>query len=85
MKMVSQNKIKQNTASAEELKNCTVFEDSIACGNYEIDIHNPEGTGTNLYYFKSGEYYTIPYRSLVPKEYDNLLVAGRCSWDRLFS
>lgn len=68
----------EHILTAEELKNCTVFEDSIACGNYEIDIHNPEGTGTNLYYFKSGEYYTIPYRSIVPKEYDNLLVAGRC-------
>jgi len=68
----------EHILTVEELKACTMFEDSIACGNYEIDIHNPEGTGTSLYYFKSGEYYTIPYRSLVPKEYDNLLVAGRC-------
>ncbi|MBP5779930.1 MAG: FAD-dependent oxidoreductase [Clostridia bacterium] len=43
-----------------------------------MDIHNPEGTGTTLYYFNGGEYYKIPYRSLLPKEYDNLLVAGRC-------
>ena len=64
--------------TAEELKACTQFEDGIAVGNYEIDIHNPSGTGTFLYYFKPGEKYTIPYRSLVPKEYTNLLVAGRC-------
>lgn len=63
--------------TAEELKNCTPFSDSIALGNYEIDIHNPEGTGTELYYFKEGEYYRIPYRCLLPKEYDNMLVAGR--------
>jgi len=62
----------------EELKNLTVFEDSIALGNYDIDIHNPAGTGTSHYYFKPGEFYTIPYRSLLPKEYVNLLVAGRC-------
>ena len=54
------------------------FEDSIAACCYEIDIHNPEGTGTTLYYFPEGKYYTIPYRSLIPKNADNLLVAGRC-------
>jgi len=62
----------------EELKNLTDFEDSIALGNYDIDIHNPAGSGTSHYYFKNGDYYKIPYRSLLPKEYDNLLVAGRC-------
>ena len=28
--------------------------------------------------FLSDIYYKIPYRSLLPKEYDNMLVAGRC-------
>ena len=64
--------------TVDELKALTVFDDSIALGNYDVDIHNPEGTGTSHYYFKDGEFYTIPYRSLLPKEYDNLLVAGRC-------
>ena len=54
------------------------FKDTIALGNYDIDIHNPEGAGTSHYYFKDGQYYKIPYRALLPKEYDNLLVAGRC-------
>ena len=26
--------------------NCTKSEDSVALGNYDIDIHNPKGTGT---------------------------------------
>ena len=64
--------------TADEIKNCVLFEDTIALGNYEIDIHNPTGTGTQLYYFDEDEYYCIPYRSLQPKEYDNMLVAGRC-------
>ncbi len=68
----------EHILTEEELKNCTKFEDGIALGNYDIDIHNPAGTGTSHYYFKPGEYYSIPYRSLLPKEYDNLLVAGRC-------
>ena len=64
--------------TAEELKDCTRFEDSIALGNYDIDIHNPEGAGTSHYYFAPGDYYTIPYRSLLPVEFDNLLTGGRC-------
>lgn len=68
----------EHLLNEEELKNCTVFPDAIAAGNYDIDIHNPEGSGTSHYYFPDGEYYTIPYRSLIPKGVNNLLVAGRC-------
>ena len=64
--------------TAEDLVSCTMFEDSIALGNYDIDIHNPAGTGTSHRYFENGEFYSIPYRSLLSKEFDNLLVAGRC-------
>ena len=64
--------------TGEDLISCKRFEDSIAAGNYDIDIHNPEGSGTSHHYFPDGQYYTIPYRSLVPKNVDNLLVAGRC-------
>ena len=58
----------------------TKFEDAVAAGNYDIDIHNPEGSGTSHYYFPAGTWYTIPYRALTPKGPDaaNLLVAGRC-------
>ena len=62
----------------QDCKNCVKFEDAIAACNYEIDIHNPEGTGTSHYFFPRGAYYTIPYRCLIPKGVDNLLVAGRC-------
>ena len=56
----------------------TKFSDSIAACNYDIDIHNPEGSGTSHYFFPEGEYYTIPYRCLIPKTVSNMLVAGRC-------
>lgn len=62
----------------EDCRACIKFDDAIAACNYDIDIHNPEGSGTSHYYFAPGEYYTIPYRSLIPRGADNLLVAGRC-------
>ncbi|HIT84520.1 MAG TPA: FAD-dependent oxidoreductase [Candidatus Ornithomonoglobus intestinigallinarum] len=66
------------TLTTEDLKACVKFDDGIAACNYDIDIHDPAGSGTSHYYFKEGTYYTIPYRCLVPKKADNLLVAGRC-------
>ena len=64
--------------TGKELVALTPFEDSIACGNYDIDIHNPAGTGTSHHYIPQGKYYQIPYRSLVPADCSNLLIAGRC-------
>lgn len=64
--------------TGQDLLQMKRFDDTIALGNYDIDIHNPEGTGTSHHYFSSGEYYNIPYRCLIPKGFDNLLVAGRC-------
>ncbi|MDD6735930.1 MAG: FAD-dependent oxidoreductase [Clostridiales bacterium] len=64
--------------TADELFNFVDFEDTIALGNYPIDIHNPAGKGTTIIHIEDNKYYRIPYRSLLPKEYDNMLVAGRC-------
>ena len=64
--------------NAEDLLACRKFEDSIAVCNYDIDIHSPDGEGTSHYFFADETYYTIPYRVLVPKKAENLLVAGRC-------
>lgn len=64
--------------TGKDLLSLCRFDDSIALGNYDIDIHNPEGSGTSHHYFGQGEFYEIPYRSLIPKDSENLLVAGRC-------
>ncbi len=68
----------RHVLTQEELVAGTHFPDGIAAGNYDIDIHSPDGSGTSHYYFPAGVYYTIPFRSLLPENFDNLLVAGRC-------
>ena len=64
-----------NTADILE---CRKFEDAMTAGNYDIDIHSPDGSGTTHYWIPDGDFYTIPYRACVPKDISNLLVAGRC-------
>lgn len=53
------------------------FKDGIAQSAYPIDVHGK----SNLVHprgFAPGEFFEIPYGTLVPKGIDNLLVAGRC-------
>ncbi len=61
----------------DDVLNTKKFEDSIARGTYSVDIHNPNGSGTVLKAIPECDYYTIPYRSLVPTKLENLIVSGR--------
>jgi len=62
------------------------FPDEIGRYSYPIDIHpmTPDKSGMADFSksvsirHEDGETYSIPYRCLVPKGIDNLLVAGRC-------
>lgn len=74
----SRKVVGEYTLTQEDLVSLARFDDAIAVGNYDIDIHNPEGAGTSHYYFKDGEWYQIPYRCLLPKGTTNLMVVGRC-------
>lgn len=65
------------TVTEEDILEGRKFEDAICCGNYDIDIHNPSGTGTVIKHLPLGDYYTIPYRAMVPLGLDNLIIAGR--------
>jgi hypothetical protein len=53
------------------------FPDCIAVAGYPLDIHHSTGGDCTMVFAKDN--YDIPYRCLVPKGVENLLVAGRCS------
>lgn len=70
--------IGEYTMTGMDVVTAQKFDDAIARGSYPIDIHDPTGSGGQMIRLKEGEYYDVPFRSLIPKNIDNLLVAGRC-------
>jgi len=64
--------------TADDVLSARKFEDAVARGAYPMDIHNPAGAGTVLRRLPPGEAYDIPLRSLMPKNAEGLVVAGRC-------
>ena len=66
------------TLVAEDLKESKKFTDTIAHGAYPIDIHSPDGMNTISYFLKPGQYYNIPYRTLLNDSVHNLITVGRC-------
>jgi hypothetical protein len=62
----------------EDILSTKQFKDNIAQCAYMIDIHTPTGTDLQFVPIEEGKSYGIPYRCLVPKGVDNLLVVGRC-------
>ena len=65
----------------EDLLAAREFLDSIGYGSFFIDIHNLRGPGMDPKSFRPspGFKYQIPYRILLPRGAENLLVAGRCA------
>ncbi len=67
--------------TARDILTYRKFDDAIARSNYPVDIH-----GAQVEYGEfeipdvpeNKRYYEVPYRCLVPKGVENLLVAGRC-------
>lgn len=54
------------------------FEDGIAACAFPVDIHDPKGSELNWVRTKKDSFYTIPYRAMLLKNIDNMLVTGRC-------
>jgi hypothetical protein len=72
--------------TGENVLNADAFEDSIGYCGATVDVHNVEGgkEKTRMSAIRGGRLYQIPYRILLPRGLEGLLVAGRCvSADRV--
>lgn len=63
------------TLNEDDIVNARKFPDVIAQTNYEIDIHSPDGKKTCDE--RKLDIYDIPYRCMVPKKIEGVLVSGR--------
>ena len=76
--MVSRRIIAEYKVTVDDILHYRIFDDAVAMTAYGVDIHNPDRGGCELYWLIPGHAYSIPYRSLLPVETENIIVAGRC-------
>lgn len=63
--------------TASDYTNRARFKDGIAKADWYVDVHYDDLTNENIERYDIGEYYEIPYRSLITSKVDNLIVGGR--------
>ena len=68
--------IGEYTLTMDDVLKAREFDDTIGLGAYCIDIHESDG-GITHYHIEDGQAYRTPYRCLVPRDVDGLLMAGR--------
>lgn len=69
------------TLTGEDAYEGRKFEDVVSRGYFPIDLHNPdgkEGYGNGGVWMVLKDTFDIPYRCLVPKHIDGLILSGRC-------
>ena len=63
--------------TGEDVLQAADFEDGVCRSAWPVELH-AEGKVTVLEFPPPGRSYSVPLRSLLPREIDNLLVVGRC-------
>ena len=64
--------------TVEDILNNTKYEDGVCSYGAPVGVHTPDGKTANFYRLTPGTSYDIPFRCLVPKEINGLIVTGRC-------
>ena len=79
----SRRVVTEYTLTVDDIFSHAKFPDGIGASNYHLDAHGEANFSADFMAYKpidpAEHYYEIPYRSLVPKGIDNLLVVGRCA------
>ncbi|HVL91371.1 MAG TPA: FAD-dependent oxidoreductase [Actinomycetota bacterium] len=63
--------------TGEDVLSAAPFDDAVAAGAWPQEFH-VAGKGTEYVWLEPGASYQVPYRALLARDADNLLLAGRC-------
>jgi len=66
------------TLTEADVRACSIPDSSVMLCAYPIDVHHPDGSGTQYEAAANGHIYGIPWEALLPADLDNLAAAGRC-------
>lgn len=66
-----------STMTSEVLNTCEIKDDSVVLAGYNVDVHVPDTEQLSLQPVPHAV--GVPYGTLVSRNIDNLLVAGRCA------
>ncbi|MCL2287278.1 MAG: FAD-dependent oxidoreductase [Firmicutes bacterium] len=66
------------TLSENDITSGAIHEDSVAVCAFPIDIHDPISSNLTWVHQSEPNAYDIPFRTMVVKNFKNLLVTGRC-------
>nr|WP_319474150.1 FAD-dependent oxidoreductase [uncultured Sphaerochaeta sp.] len=62
----------------EDVESLRKFDDVIVSNHGGVEIHSTKGTGTDIRELDPDEFYHVPYRAIIARDFSNLFMAGRC-------
>lgn len=62
----------------DDVRACAIPDSSVMLCAYPIDVHHPDGHGTQYEAASNGHIYGIPWECQLPEALENIAAAGRC-------
>ena len=73
----TRNIVGEYIITEDDIVKAAAPKDGVANGAYPIDIHDPKGGATQFTFIEKGGYFNVPFRAMLPKGVEGVIVAGR--------
>jgi hypothetical protein len=62
----------------DDVNSCRKFDDAVVSNFGGVEIHSADGKTTDIKELGKFDFYNVPYRSIIAKDFNNFFMAGRC-------